>query len=203
MPVAIALAVGIALPILLFFGFAAMVSRASELRSAARSMTEVAMRLADPESAASDRIATVGQAVRREVSAMNEGIERTIARASELETLVHSEVDALDRSYSENEMRMRNLVEGLGSERDAIVGHAERVRASISGAHQQLKDQLERASDDISRRIETSGEAFASMMETRATALMDTTNGLSQSMEEVLQRRTETLRQSLSDWPIR
>ena len=34
----------------------------------------------------------IGQAVRREVSAMNEGIERTIARATELETLVHSEV---------------------------------------------------------------------------------------------------------------
>ena len=82
---------------------------------------------------------------------MNEGIERTIARASELETLVHSEVNALERSYADNEMRMRSLVESLGSERDAIVGHAERVRASISGAHEQLKDQLALAGDDIAQ----------------------------------------------------
>ena len=39
--------------------------------------------LSEPETVATDRIMTVGQAVRREVSAMNEGIERTIARATE------------------------------------------------------------------------------------------------------------------------
>ena len=78
-------------------------------------MAEVALRLAEPENIAGDRILTVGQAVRREVSAMNEGIERTIARASELETLVHSEVNALERSYSDNEMRVRGLVQELGT----------------------------------------------------------------------------------------
>jgi hypothetical protein len=88
------------LPILVFFAFSIMMARAREMRSAARSMAEVALRLAEPENIAGDRILTVGQAVRREVSAMNEGIERTIARASELETLVHSEVNALERSYS-------------------------------------------------------------------------------------------------------
>ena len=63
----------------------------------------------------------VGQAVRREVAAMSEGIERTLARASELETLVNGEVHELERSYSDNEIRIRSLVEDLGNERAAIV----------------------------------------------------------------------------------
>ena len=50
---------------------------------------------------------------------MGEGIERTLARAVELETLVHTEVNELERAYAQNEMRIRTLVDGLGSERDA------------------------------------------------------------------------------------
>ncbi len=105
---------------MLFFAFAIMMARAHDLRNAARSMAEVALRLAEPETIASERIMTVGQAVRREVSAMNEGIERTIARATELETLVHSEVTALERSYTDNELRVRGLVSrtGLGTRCD-------------------------------------------------------------------------------------
>ena len=56
----------------------------------------------------------VGQAVRREVAAMGEGIERTLARAVELETLVHTEVNELERAYAQNETRIRSLVDGLG-----------------------------------------------------------------------------------------
>ena len=81
-PGIVAIVVGIIVPIMLFFAFAIMMARAQDLRNAARSMAEVALRLSEPETIAADRIMTVGQAVRREVSAMNEGIERTIARAT-------------------------------------------------------------------------------------------------------------------------
>ena len=198
MPGAIGVAIFIVLPVMLFFSFAIMISRAQELRSAARSMAEVALRLAEPETAASERIMTVGQAVRREVSAMNEGIERTIARATELETLVHSEVNALERSYSDNELRVRTLVQELGLERESIVGHAERIRSSISGAHTQLKDELAIAGDDISNRIATSGEAFASMIETRAAALMERSDNATQTIGAMLSTRTDALLSGLT-----
>ena len=87
--------------------FAVMVRRAQEMRLAAQSMGELALRLAEPESLAQDRVMMVGQAVRREVAAMGEGIERTLARAVELETLVHTEVNELERAYAQNEMRIR------------------------------------------------------------------------------------------------
>ncbi len=108
-----------------------MATRAQEMRFAAESIAEAAFRLAEPETIATDRVIMVGQAVRREVQAMGEGIERTLARAVELETLVHTEVNELERAYSENEMRIRSLVDGLGNEREAVIMHAERVRASI------------------------------------------------------------------------
>src|SRR5690606_16980166 len=126
-------AAGIAVPVVMFWGFAQMVRRAQELQSAARQMTAAAMRLASPEAAAGDRVSTLGQAVRREVAAMNEGIERTLARAVELETLVQTEVHQLERAYSDNEVRIRALIAELGNEREAVISHAERVRSSISG----------------------------------------------------------------------
>ncbi|MGC4024748.1 MAG: hypothetical protein QM744_06110 [Mesorhizobium sp.] len=65
-------------PIMLFWAFAMMVRRAQDMRLAAQSMTELAFRLVDPEASAHGRVQTVGHAVRREVAALNEGIERTL-----------------------------------------------------------------------------------------------------------------------------
>src|SRR5690606_11279240 len=197
-PGLMAIVVGILLPVMLFFAFAIMMARARDLRNAARSMAEVALRLAEPETVAADRIMSVGQAVRREVSAMNEGIERTIARATELETLVHSEVNALERSYADNELRVRTLVQELGAEREAIVSHAERIRSSISGAHEQLKDELSSAGDSIASRIATSGEAFASMIDTRAAMLMEKSDSATQTIGAMLSARTDSLLSTLT-----
>lgn len=198
LPGVIACIIGILVPILLFYAFAIMLSRAQDMRNAARSMAEVALRLSDPETIASERIMTVGQAVRREVSAMNEGIERTIARATELETLVHSEVNALERSYADNEMRVRGLVHELGSERDAIVNHAERIRSSISGVHEQIKEDMSLATEEIAIRLATSGEAFATLMDTRAAALSEKSNAALQSLGSLLAAKTDSLIENLS-----
>ena len=79
-------------PILFIFALAVLARRAQELRASARSMTQVAMRLAEPEALATDQVVTLSQAIRREVASMGDGIERALARASELETLVRAEV---------------------------------------------------------------------------------------------------------------
>ena len=64
-PTLFALAAGIALPVLLFYVLAHMIRRAQELRLIARSMTEAAIRLAEPETIARESIVSVGQAIRR------------------------------------------------------------------------------------------------------------------------------------------
>ncbi|HUB64111.1 MAG TPA: apolipoprotein acyltransferase, partial [Methylocella sp.] len=95
----------IAGPVIFFLVTAALLRRGQEMRLAARSMTEVALRLAEPETIATGQMVTLSQAIRREVASMGDGIERALARASELETLVRSEVSNLERSYSDNERR--------------------------------------------------------------------------------------------------
>ena len=99
-------------PIIFFFVLAHMAWRSQELRLITQSMAEVAMRLAEPETVARELIVTVGQAIRREVAAMGDGIERALARAAELETLVANEVSALEHAYNDNEVRIRGAAAG-------------------------------------------------------------------------------------------
>jgi len=85
-------------PVLLIYFLASLSWRGQELRMIAQSMAQVAIRFSEPEGAASDSMVTVGQAIRREVAAMGDGVERAIARGGELETLVANEVAALERA---------------------------------------------------------------------------------------------------------
>ena len=100
-------------PVLFFYVMAHMVWRAQELRVIAQSMASVAMKLAEPEEVARESMVSVGQAIRREVAAMGDGVERALARAAELEALVANEVSALERAYNDNEVRIRGLLETL------------------------------------------------------------------------------------------
>ena len=92
---AVGVVCAIALPVVFFYVLAHMFRRAQDMRLVSETMTEVAMRLLQPESSAREQVVTVGHAIRREVAAMGDGVERALARASELEALVHNEVSAL------------------------------------------------------------------------------------------------------------
>src|SRR5262249_35072959 len=143
----------IALPPVFFLLMGSLTWRIAEMRYVARSMTQVALRLAEPETTAADSVVSVGQAIRREVAAMGDGIDRALARASELEIMVHNEVSLLERSYSENELRIRSLVEDLSAQREAIVGNADRVRSSIVVAHEDLTLALGSVAGRISNEV--------------------------------------------------
>ena len=146
------------LPIIFFFGVAHMAWRAQELRLVAQSMAKVALRLAEPESIARDSIVTVGQAIRREVAAMGDGVERALARASELEALVRNEVAALERSYGDNEVRIRGLLQDLTNQRDTLVGQAEQVRSAINNVHIDLTQDLSTISDLVGQQVNEAAE---------------------------------------------
>src|SRR4249920_861992 len=152
-PGMLALAAGIALPVLLFYVLAHMISRAQELRIIARSMTEAAMRLTEPESIARDSIVSVGQAIRREVAAMGDGVERALARAAELEALVHNEVAALERAYNDNEVRIRDLLTELTNQRETLVNQAEQVRNAIASVHLDLAHDITSVGDLVADKV--------------------------------------------------
>src|SRR5918992_2988373 len=143
----IGLAAFLLAPVIFFYVTAHMVWRAQELRIIAQSMASVAMKLAEPEEVARESIVTVGQAIRREVAAMGDGVERALARAAELETLVHNEVAALERAYNDNELRIRGLIEDLASQRDSLIGQADQIRIAITSVHMGLTQDITSVSE--------------------------------------------------------
>ena len=156
----IGLGAGALLPIIFFFGVAHMAWRSQELRLVAQAMANVAMRLAEPETVAHDSIVSVGQAIRREVAAMGDGVERALARASELETLVQNEVAALERAYSDNEVRVRGLIKDLVNQRDTLVAQAEQVRSAISNVHIDLTQDLSTISDLVGQQVSEAAQSI-------------------------------------------
>ncbi|MEA3026211.1 MAG: hypothetical protein QOF91_1496, partial [Alphaproteobacteria bacterium] len=160
-PAMIGLAGFVLAPIVFFYVLAYMMWRSQEMRIIAQSMASVAMKLAAPEDVARDSIVSVGQAIRREVAAMGDGVERALARAAELEALVANEVSALERAYNDNEVRIRGLLETLAHQRDTLVGQAEQVRNAITGVHLDLSHDISSVSDHVAAKVNDSAEKIA------------------------------------------
>ena len=142
-------------------------------------MTEVALRLSEPDRNAEQSVASLGQAVRRQVSFMNDAVSRALGRAGELEALVHNEVSALERSYEDNERKIRGLIAELAGEREALVTTSDRVAGSLktlgtdipvlidnlSNQQIRLAELIQGAGDNLSS-LETAVGASAIKLET-------------------------------------
>jgi Apolipoprotein A1/A4/E domain len=190
-PVALVIGLGAAalLPIIFFFGVAHMAWRAQELRLIAQSMARVAMRLAEPEDMARDSIVTVGQAIRREVAAMGDGVERALARASELEALVQSEVAALERTYSDNEVRIRGLLQELGNQRDTLVGQAEHVRSALGNVQIDLTQDLSTISELVGQQVNEAAQRITQSLADKGEHITATLAQIGDNMVQQLSQR--------------
>lgn len=199
-PTAITLAATVILPIALFWFIALLVWRAQELRLMSSAMTEVAIRLAEPDRMAEQQIASVGQAVRRQVNHMNEAVSRALGRAGELEALVHNEVASLERSYTQNENRIRGLLEELAGERNALLNTSERVSYSLKelgGDIPALVDKLSEQQVKLGRFIEQAGQnlvALESSLSSNAANLATTVGARTQELHGVLSDSTTEIR---------
>ena len=197
LPLAIA-GIGIILPILFVFALAALHRRSRDLRNSARVMAEVAARLAEPESVGADAVFTLGQAVRREVASIGDGVERALSRASELESIVHGEVSALERSYADNEYKMRQLVAELAAEREAIMATADRIRNTIEAAHQGFSADIGKAGDSIAKAIDQAGERVTFLIGGKQDELVTSLDRSALHAGEVIRARTGELSEQLS-----
>jgi len=165
---ALTAAVAILVPIVIFWFLALLVWRAQELRLMASAMTEVAVRLAEPDRLAEQSVASVGQTIRRQVAAMNDAISRAIGRASELEAMVHSEVAALERSYGENELRVRTLISELATEREALANNSQRVSDALKGVGAQVARDISNASNSIDKKLAERGQQLTELLVARS-----------------------------------
>ena len=177
------------LPVIFFFGVAHMAWRSQELRLIAQSMARVAMRLAEPESVARDSIVTVGQAIRREVAAMGDGVERALARASELEALVQNEVAALERTYSDNEVRIRGLLQDLANQRDTLVGQAEQVAFALNNVQIDLTQDLSTISELVGQQVNEAAQRITHSLAERGEQITLTLGQIGDNMVQQLSER--------------
>ncbi len=227
-PTAITLAATIVIPIALFWLLALLVWRAQELKLMSSAMTEVAIRLAEPDRMAEQQIASVGQSVRRQVNHMNEAVSRALGRAGELEALVHNEVSSLERSYTQNENRIRGLLQELSGERHALLNTSERVNASlrelsteipalidklgdqqvklakfIEGAGQNvvaLESTLNASTDRLAIQLDSSTDRLTTSLDTRTQQLTTVFETFSEGINTTLGERTEGLQTVLEEY---
>ena len=185
------------LPPLLFFMTAMLIRRSQEMRQISRAMTEVTLRLAEPEGVSTDAIVSVGQAIRREVAALGDGIERAVSRASELETMVRSEVSVLERAYDENENRVRSLIGDLHGERDAIVEHAAQLRDAIAHAHEAFAFDVQNVADRVASALDNATGRLTDNIMLRAedarAQLVESGNTIVESLSEKSAEATQRL----------
>ena len=129
-------------------------------------MSEVAIRLAEPDRTAEQSIASLGQAVRRQVSFMNDAVSRALGRAGELEALVHNHVAELERSYEQNERRIRDLIKELSGERHALLDTSTSVTDTLKTLGTEIPTLIEKLSAQqvtLSKIISGAGENLASL----------------------------------------
>ena len=187
------------------FGFLALLAwRAEELHLRSTAMTEVAVRLAEPDRMAEQSIASLGQAVRRQVSFMNDAVSRALGRAGELEALVHNEVSALEHSYEENERKIRGLINELASERHSLVNTGEHFETSLHKMHveiPQLMAQLSEQQLKLTSIIESAGLNLTQLETSLASQTGRLENSLGErttQLESVLGGYTQALGSALS-----
>ncbi|MBX4335637.1 hypothetical protein [Bartonella raoultii] len=164
-PMGIAVAAGTAVPILMSWGFAQLTKRSSELHNVAILMTNAAQRLSEPQHISEKQAIAIGQTIRDEVAAMNEGIERTLGRAVELEAIIQGEVHNLEQAYAENESRIHTLIKELSNERIAILNHADRVQSTIKGTQEQLSNEFGLVTSKIVTNVEKLAQTLSQTLQ--------------------------------------
>ena len=188
-----AIAAGIVVPIGLFYALAQMFSRAQDMRIVAESMAEVAMRMAQPETLAREAVVSVGQAVRREVAAMGDGVERALARAAELEALVHNEVSAIERAYNDNEVRVRDLINQLASQREMMVNQGDQVRNAIASVHLDLSHDITSVGDLVADKVSEVAQRVTRSLTEKGEVITLALGQAGDSMVDALSERGSTL----------
>jgi hypothetical protein len=172
-PVTFYTATAIVAPIGIIWLLALLNWHIASLALKSSTMSEVAIRLAEPDRTAEQSIASLGQAVRRQVSFMNDAVSRALGRAGELEALVHNHVAELERSYEHNERRIRDLIKELSGERHALLDTSTNVTDTLKTLGTEIPMLIEKLSTQqvtLSQIIAGAGENLANLEGSLATA---------------------------------
>ena len=157
-------------PIAMVWMWAVVARRAEAMQLATEDITQIALKLTQPEESSAREITRVGRAVRREIDSLNKGLENALGRARSLESILDERTAAIERATQDATSRVDFIRNSLREERErlgelalSLHSEADMIAETVASRVQMVKSAADSAANDLKERPRLARQADRSL----------------------------------------